>query len=127
MASRAEILRDCVESNLLKAIANQKLLPAIKVMTDWLRLNGELLMTCVEVEHFMQIIFLKFENDRHDVVKGGLGRKAFACHCGSLCSIAEVDVSCGLNLFSLLVRISSSFPLFTGKKTFQMVTRPNIR
>ena len=53
MASRAEILRDCVESNLLKAIANQKLLPAIKVMTDWLRLNGELVMTCVEVEHFM--------------------------------------------------------------------------
>lgn len=89
MASRAEILRDCVESNLLKAIANQKLLPAIKVMTDWLRLNGELVMTCVEVEHFMQIILLKFENDRHDVVKGGLGRKASACHCGSLCSIAE--------------------------------------
>lgn len=71
MASRAEILRDCVESNLLKAIANQKLLPAIKVMTDWLRLNGELVMTCVEVEHFMQIILLKFENDSHDVVKGG--------------------------------------------------------
>ena len=64
----------------------------------------------------MQIILLKFENDRHDVVKGRLGRKASACHCGSLCSIAEVDVSCGLNLFSLLVRISSSFPLFTGKK-----------
>lgn len=48
VASRAEILRDCVESNLLKAIANQKLLPAIKVMTDWLRLNSELVMTCVE-------------------------------------------------------------------------------
>lgn len=75
MASRAEILRDCVESNLLKAIANQKLLPAIKVMTDWLRLNGELVMTCVEVEHFMQIILLKFENDRHDLVEGGWGEK----------------------------------------------------
>lgn len=49
IASRTEILRDCVESNLLKAIAGQKLLPAIKVLTDWLRLNGELVMTCVEV------------------------------------------------------------------------------
>ena len=49
MASRTEILRDCVESNILKAVAGQKLLPAIKVMTDWLRLNGELLLTCVEV------------------------------------------------------------------------------
>ncbi|KAJ7339642.1 Protein smg5 [Desmophyllum pertusum] len=48
IASRAEILRDCVESNLLKATAGQKLLPAIKVLTDWLRLNGELVMTCVE-------------------------------------------------------------------------------
>jgi len=42
-------LRDCAESNILKAVAGQKLLPAIKVMTDWLRLNGELLLTCVEV------------------------------------------------------------------------------
>ena len=49
VASRTEILRDCVESNILKAVAGQKLLPAIKVMTDWLRLNGELLLTCVEV------------------------------------------------------------------------------
>ncbi|KAL9986002.1 hypothetical protein ACROYT_G000055 [Oculina patagonica] len=48
IASRAEILRDCVESKLLKAIAGQKLLPAIKVLTDWLRLNGQLVMTCVE-------------------------------------------------------------------------------
>lgn len=48
VASRTEILRDCVESNLLKAVAGQKLMPAIKVMTDWLRLNGELLTTCVE-------------------------------------------------------------------------------
>ena len=44
-------------------------------MTDWLRLNGELVMTCVEVEHFMQIILLKFENDRHDLVEGGWGEK----------------------------------------------------
>ena len=49
MASRTELLRDCAESNILKAVAGQKLLPAIKVMTDWLRLNGELLLTCVEV------------------------------------------------------------------------------
>ena len=55
VASRAEILRDCVESNLLKAIAGQKLLPAIKVLTDWLRLNGELVLTCVEV----RIVWLK--------------------------------------------------------------------
>ena len=49
MASRTELLRDCAESNILKAVTGQKLLPAIKVMTDWLRLNGELLLTCVEV------------------------------------------------------------------------------
>jgi len=49
VASRAEILRDCAESNLLKAVAGQKLLPAIKVLTDWLRLNAELPLTCVEV------------------------------------------------------------------------------
>ena len=116
MASRAEILRDCVESNLLKAIANQKLLPAIKVMTDWLRLNGELVMTCVEVEHFMQIIFLKLENDRHDVVKGGLGRKAFACHCGSLCSIAEVDVSCAFEFVFLACKNFLQFSSLYGKK-----------
>lgn len=48
VASRTELLRDCAESNILKAVAGQKLLPAIKVMTDWLRLNGELLLTCVE-------------------------------------------------------------------------------
>lgn len=54
IASRAEILRDCVESNLVKAIAGQKLLPAIKVLTDWLRLNGELVMTCVEVLDYMR-------------------------------------------------------------------------
>lgn len=48
VASRTEILRECVESNLLRAVAGQKFLPAIKVMTDWLRMNGELLMTCVE-------------------------------------------------------------------------------
>ncbi|XP_067056823.1 nonsense-mediated mRNA decay factor SMG5-like [Acropora muricata] len=48
VASRTELLRDCAESNILKAVTGQKLLPAIKVMTDWLRLNGELLLTCVE-------------------------------------------------------------------------------
>ena len=64
VASRAEILRDCVESNLLKAVAGQKLLPAIKVLTDWLRLNGELVMTCVEVWakyiHSPSLVAVKF-------------------------------------------------------------------
>jgi len=57
VASRTEILRDCVESNLLKAMAGQKLLPAIKVLTDWLRLNAELVTSCVEVGFFFSFLF----------------------------------------------------------------------
>ena len=56
VASRTEILRDCVESNLLKAMAGQKLLPAIKVLTDWLRLNAELVTSCVEVGMFVVVV-----------------------------------------------------------------------
>ena len=56
VASRTEILRDCVESNLLKAMAGQKLLPAIKLLTDWLRLNAELVTSCVEVGMFFVVV-----------------------------------------------------------------------
>ena len=60
VASRTEILRDCVESNLLKAMAGQKLLPAIKVLTDWLRLNAELVTSCVEVGMFFVVVVVVF-------------------------------------------------------------------
>ena len=60
VASRTEILRDCVESNLLKAVANQKqLLPAIKVLSDWLRLNRDVVTTCVEVN----LVKFRLQND----------------------------------------------------------------
>ena len=45
-----------MESNLLKAMAGQKLLPAIKVLTDWLRLNAELVTSCVEVGMFFVVV-----------------------------------------------------------------------
>ena len=37
-------------------MAGQKLLPAIKVLTDWLRLNAELVTSCVEVGMFFVVV-----------------------------------------------------------------------
>ena len=41
-------------------MAGQKLLPAIKVLTDWLRLNAELVTSCVEVGMFFVVVVVVF-------------------------------------------------------------------
>lgn len=69
VASRTEILRDCVESNLLKAMAGQKLLPAIKVLTDWLRLNAELVTSCVEVGMYFVVVVVFSYNSKGFIPK----------------------------------------------------------
>ena len=42
-------LRECPEAILLQAVVRDKLLPSVKVLTDWLRANPDIITTCGEV------------------------------------------------------------------------------